>query len=364
MWRLHRYYLKELAVNATITFVVLFTIVMISLVARGIQRAQGGGLLDAAMIMLFWTLDAFPHLLPISFLIATVQTFGRATQDREITAIRSAGISPRVPMTAAVLIGIVLSIIGQLVMHTVLPEVHFRKYRVGFEAFRNVLLNMKLGGANDQVSIPGTDMSLTFRMREQGRDEQDIVLSDCVLYVTDERASRQDMVSPILLVDRVWIPVPDRYSETLDIVLQGVEDPMQDTRVTGIPFRFPLRALSEGNRRSESDQDIGSAQLLSEVLRGVHEEPPAAIYALHRRTCFALLPLLLGPIGFCIALSTQYRGRAFAMLVTLLPLGAFYTGDVLGANLMRDTQQPLTGWLPAVLLCLLGTPFVWRELRR
>ena len=54
MWRLHRYYLKELAVNAAITFIVLFGVVLISLVYRGIQRSQGGELLahrlDARLI--------------------------------------------------------------------------------------------------------------------------------------------------------------------------------------------------------------------------------------------------------------------------------------------------------------------------
>ena len=110
MWRLHRYYLKELAVNAAITFLVLFAVVLISLVYRGIQRSQGGGLLDAAMITLFFALDALPHLLTISFLIATVVTYTRAAQARELVAIRAAGISPRVPMTAAVLVGLFLSV--------------------------------------------------------------------------------------------------------------------------------------------------------------------------------------------------------------------------------------------------------------
>ena len=100
MWRLHRYYLKELAVNAFITFTVMFAVVLISLVYRGIQRSQGGGLLDAALITLFFALDALPHLLTIAFLLATVMTFTRAAQDRELIAVRAAGISPRGPNSA------------------------------------------------------------------------------------------------------------------------------------------------------------------------------------------------------------------------------------------------------------------------
>ena len=85
----------------------LFGIVLAATVYRGIDRAQGGGLLDAALITFFWAADTLPHLLAMSLLIATVLTFARASQDREITALRAAGISPRVPVVAAMLVGIV-----------------------------------------------------------------------------------------------------------------------------------------------------------------------------------------------------------------------------------------------------------------
>jgi hypothetical protein len=52
------------------------------------------------------------------------------------------------------------------------------------------------------------------------------------------------------------------------------------------------------------------------------------------------------------------------MVYALFPLLVFYAGDVFGAKLLRATDQPLSGWLPAGLLLLLGGPFCWRELRR
>ena len=125
-----------------------------------------------------------------------------------------------------------------------------------------------------------------------------------------------------------------------------------------------MPAISDSKRRDERDDDMGSSQLLSEVLRGQHERPMAARYTLNRRTCFAILPLLLGPIGFCLALASQNRGRAVSMLLALLPIGVFYVGDVMGGKLLRATGEPMFGWLPAALLIVLGTPFCWRELRR
>src|SRR5690606_7493356 len=112
MWKLHRYYLKEVSISAAITLTVLFGIVLVSLVYRAINLTQGFGLLALAKTTFYFTADTLTHLLPISLLFATVLTFARASQDREITAVRSAGISPRVAMVPALLIGILFSLIA------------------------------------------------------------------------------------------------------------------------------------------------------------------------------------------------------------------------------------------------------------
>ncbi len=45
MWKIHRYYLKEIGINALLTFLVLFGIALISLLYKGIRLVQGGDLL-------------------------------------------------------------------------------------------------------------------------------------------------------------------------------------------------------------------------------------------------------------------------------------------------------------------------------
>lgn len=365
MWRLQRYYLRELLIHAGITFLVLFAIVVISLVARGVQRAQGGELLDAAVITLFWALDLFPHLLPISFLIATVLTFSRASQDREITAIRSAGISPRVPMMAVVLLGGVLAIVGSVGMHFVVPEVHFRKYRVIAQMVRDVVTSLGLGSSDDRISIPGTEVAMTYGRRVEQGEGDERIYQDCWMYLPDERAAALGFVSPIVHVDRVVFPLPkDEAVTRLRVVLENSTDPLTNVRFEQLEPSFPLGSIFDAARRDERDDDIVSSQLLSEVLRGQHERPGAAQYTLHRRTCFSVLPLLLGPIGFCIALLARERGRALALVFALVPLLLFYACDVVGAKLLRASDQPLFGWFPAVVLLVLGAPFCWRELRR
>ncbi|GAB4157538.1 MAG: hypothetical protein Fur0037_25450 [Planctomycetota bacterium] len=358
MWKLHRYYLRELGINASIAFVVIFAIVLISLVARGIQRAQGGGLADAALIVLFWALDSFSHVLTISFLLATVLTFARATQDREITAIRSAGISPRVPMTSAMLIGLLLSIVGSLCVHYWLPAVHFRKYRIIAEAARNLIVNMRLDG--DRIPILDTGMVLHFEERDENRD-----YVGCTVFCPPDKIGRYGLLSPAMRVERVSIPPPDESQAALTVKLVRPSDPVTGLRFDkDIVLRIPLDPLTDRHRRKERDDDMTSDQLLSEVLRDVHPAPTAAVYTLNRRTCYAIMPALLAPIGFCIALLARERSRMVALLFSLVPLALFYAGDVFGAKLLRMTDWSGFGWLPAMILLALGTPFCWRALVR
>ncbi|HEX5054795.1 MAG TPA: LptF/LptG family permease [Planctomycetota bacterium] len=353
MWKLHRYYLKELSINAGITFLVLFAVVLVSSVARGIQRSQGGDMLDAALITLFFALDSLPHLLAIAFLIATVLTFTRAAQDRELIAIRAAGIAPRVPLTAAMLLGIVLSVVGSFALHYVIPDVHYRKYRVIAEVVRNTFLNLNLG--SDRIRLGDTGYVMTLRRRE-GAD-----FLDCTLY---SPRPMNRMESPIVHVERVNFPLPDDASDDISIVLEEVYDPIGGFKTAAIPISLSLYDIANRERREDNDADLRSDQLLAEVLRGVHLDPRAAVYTLFRRCCFALLPLLLAPIGFCIAEFARERGRVLALVLALVPLAIFYVGEVLGARLMQSTGMPWSSWMPALLLLAFGVPLCWRQLRR
>jgi lipopolysaccharide export LptBFGC system permease protein LptF len=354
MWKLHRYYLRELGVNSAITFLVMFAVVLVSLVARGIQRSGGGDMLDAAKITLFWALDSLPHLLTIAFLLAVVMTFARAAQDRELIAIRAAGISPRVPMGAAVLVGILLSVVASFANHYVIPDVHYQKYRVIADVVRNVFMNLKLG--SDRIPILDTGFVLTFR-EKSGHE-----YLGCTVYCPPNKSIGN--LSSIVEVERVSIPPIDKHSEYVTILLQNVTDPLTGHVFSEHRFDLDLHDIADRDRREDRDEDLRSDQLLAEVLRGVHPRAFEAVYTLFRRCCFSLMPLLLAPLGFCIAEMTRERGRVVALLVALVPLGGFYFGEVLGARVLRATDNPWSAWLPAVLLLTIGVPLCWRQLRR
>lgn len=339
------------------TFVVLFGIVMISMVARGIERAHGGDLFDAAMIMFLWAIDTFPHLLTISLLIGTVLVFARASQDREITAIRSAGISPRVPMTAAVLVGLLFSVAGAYAMHKVIPAVHFHKYRVIADMVRNVALNLGLQG--DKLAFEGIVM--TWRERDRNR------FRDVLLHASRGDLAREADGKPAargkLWTAREAFFEDDPARETLNLSFLGLQEPATGMVIGSLNMSFSARGVAEKGRRQDNDRDLSSDQLLSEVHRGVHQNPNGARFTVHRRSCFALMPVLLAPIAFSIGVRSRDRGRMTALLFCLPALIVFFVCDMLSQRLVQAIDLPLLGFLPVVVVGLLGLPFVWRWVR-
>lgn len=352
MWKIHRYYFKEVLTNASLTFLVLFGIALISLIYRGIQRAQGGDLLDAALVTLFWAADTFPHLLAISLLFGTVLTFARASSDRELTAIRAAGVPPRVPLAAALLVGMLFSIVGAWTLHYVLPWAHFYKFRVVEDVARNLIMNTRVAG--DVIQLPPGVMTWDHE-DERGH------FHDVVMNLTKREGGKQQPIGDLLVAAEAWFELDARNDELI-LRFRDLHNPMAertfDLQKTGI--RFNLHDITDEGYRNEGDKDLSSDQLLAEVYRGVHENPQGVYYTVHYRGAFALLPLLFAPFGFAIGALSQNRGRATALALAMVPILIYYVGHFLAPELARLVGSPLLAWFPIVLLGVCGLLFSWR----
>lgn len=364
MWKIHRYYLREIGVNAVLTFLVLFGIALVCFLYRGIRLVKGGDLLDAAITTLLLAADAIPHLLTVAFLFATVLAFARASQDREITAIRSAGISPRVPMVSALLLGVVCSVIAAVSNHYLIPSAHYNKYRVVAELSKKALAN--LTDREGRIALGGGTMIW------KTRDQND-VFHDVLIFVQDRSLARALRIGSLgeagtlVRASRASIHAHESTNQ-LSLRLEDMRVFPSGGNIGDFLITIDLMRIAESERRSERDKDLRSDSLLSEVARGVRSEHGAlyARYMVNRRTCFALMPFLLAPIGFCIGVLSRERGRVLALSLCIVPLGVFYVADFIGENLFSragSSSRDLIGWLPAAITVLLGTPFCWRLLR-
>lgn len=358
MGKLHRYYLKEVATNAILTFVVVFGIVLVSLVYRGIQKSQGADLVAAALITLLWAIDTIPHLLMIALLFGIVLTFARAAADREIVAIAGAGIPNTVPMTAAVLLGIVFTIGANVTLHYVIPYSHFHKFRVIADVARQLLLN--LGTTGDQIQFQERGIMI-WNTRTADDHFQDVVIYSHKGWKGADKMTLNP--GNVLTAREAWLET-DYVNDSLRLHLSNVFDPDSLSHFANPWFEFKLRDVAEKGRRDEGDKDMASDHVLAEVERGVHENPEGARFTVERRAGFAIMPLLLAPIGFCIGVLARNQGRVTALCFAMVPLFVYYLFDFLSVQLVRTFATPLWGWLPAAVTVVLGSPFCWRVARR
>lgn len=292
----------------------------------------------------------------MAILFAVVLTFARASQDREITALRAAGVSARVPMVAALLVGLTASLATGYATHYLIPWAHFHKFRVISDAIRGLYMQTEMSG--DRMSFEG------FQMTWDHRDDQGH-FHEVVARINrgaggDTLRARQPM-SGVFYADEAWLTMTDS-GETLGLTFADMWSLTQGS-VGRITLSVDLRALSDDTRRNESDKDLPSDQLLGEVERGVHQNAHGAEFTVFLRSTFALLPALFGPIGFCIGVLARNRGRMTALLMAMVPLAFFHACVVLSRELVQLIDVPLFGLLPAVALALLGIPFCWRFLR-
>ncbi len=170
-------------------------------------------------------------------------------------------------------------------------------------------------------------------------------------------------VGTLIIADRVRFEV-DEASRTIEMVIENLFIPTTGYSSSIDTLRMDLVKILKGQaNRNAGVKDLPSDFLLSEVYRNDHENPVGARYTVHRRACFALMPFLLAPIGFCIGVLSRERGRVLALSFCMIPLAAVYLTDFLGESALRHLELPLLGWLPAAAILLGGAPFCWRLLR-
>jgi len=184
-----------------------------------------------------------------------------------------------------------------------------------------------------------------------------------VVIKLNSRSTGQLEAGTAYLASEAWLDLsPD--GETLYLMLRHTRDAAGRLNLLQtLRIGLQLRDLTDKSLRHAGDKDLTSDQLLANVLRGVDEDPEQARYTVHRRACFAAMPALFAPVGFCIGVLARDRGRMTAVLIAMLPLIIFYASVMIAPNLMRTFESPLSAWTPAVVVAVIGLPFCWRLLR-
>ncbi|MCH7764649.1 MAG: LptF/LptG family permease [Candidatus Marinimicrobia bacterium] len=124
---LHRYITRELVFPFVYSLLIIVFILFINFFLRAIDRFLGKGLdLFTILEYLFLNLAWIVALaVPMAVLISTLMAFGRLSEDNEINALRSSGISYLTILRPAVLFGVSLCALLIIFNAKILPEMNF-----------------------------------------------------------------------------------------------------------------------------------------------------------------------------------------------------------------------------------------------
>lgn len=137
---LDKYLLKSFLVTFTTVFVILFFIFILQTVWLFITELAGKDL-DFIMILKFLLLSMpriIPLVLPLSVLLASIMTFGSFSENYELAAIKSSGISLQRCFRTLVVFISLLSIVAFLFANNVIPYAEYK-----FMSFRRNIAQVK-----------------------------------------------------------------------------------------------------------------------------------------------------------------------------------------------------------------------------
>ena len=177
---LNRYIQKELFLPFCYSLLIIIFILFTNFLLRAVDRFLGKGI-DLSIILeyLFFNLAWIVSLaVPMAILIAALMTFGRMSEDNEINAMRSSGISFLKIIRPAILFGIIVCILLVYFNNFILPEMNFRARLLSGDIYRKRPdLNINPGHFIDE--IPDYSMII--------RGKKDDVMDDVRIFSKNNR---------------------------------------------------------------------------------------------------------------------------------------------------------------------------------
>ena len=135
---LTRYILKQLFMPFIFSLIIIVFVLFTQFLLRAIDRFIGKGL-DIGTIFeyLFLNLGWISALaVPMAVLVAALMAFGQFSEDNEITAMRSSGISFTTIVRPALVMGLLISIILILFNSFIMPEMNFKARMLSGDIYR------------------------------------------------------------------------------------------------------------------------------------------------------------------------------------------------------------------------------------
>jgi lipopolysaccharide export system permease protein len=150
---LQRYILRQLLTALLFAVGGLLFVLLPAILVNAVHKVGSAGLYALAKYLPLLFADLLPYILPLGFLLAVVSTFGRLAADRELTAIRMAGINPAKLMLPCVAVAALLGAGNNWIASSLAPNWKYMQRNYKRQVLESAVRLLSPG--RTEVRIPG-----------------------------------------------------------------------------------------------------------------------------------------------------------------------------------------------------------------
>ena len=290
------YIVRQLLLAFAFATTGILMIVLPSIAIQAIHKLGAVSLGVVARYLPMVVVELVPYLLPMAFLLGVVATFGRLAAERELIAVRMAGVHPARLSLPVILLAFALTGATNILLAEVCPNWKYNQRSYMRQAQVEILRNLSRG--RTEIEFGASSL--------KADDVHDNVFEGVLLDLV-----REDEERLTIDAERAVLEVNE---DLLTIKLSGARVLAENARLENESpvFHFSLDELIPMKRLERKRAKYHpSSRLRSELASGdtTQERADELVYEIHRRHALSvtyILFLLIGiPTGIVLRSSTQ-----------------------------------------------------------
>jgi lipopolysaccharide export system permease protein len=358
---LSRYILKEYLSNL-ILGLLIFTFVLLldhlfELVDLLLNKGASAWL--TAELLLLLLPSSLTLTLPMASLLAALLTFGRLSENNEVTAIRASGLSNwsfmRAPLAAACVA--VCFLIPFNIRWA--PHAHSQFRRLYLQVLqRNPLVRIE-----EKIFFEIGEYHLYVEKKDKRTKE----MTGVTIYKTPAGSA------PLrIFAERGQASVDPKQGMTLDLQDGHIEevDPAQPDQWFYTAFKnyrltIPMQGAAQASSRSLEEMDNRELQAQIDDFKKKKLPYPLFSSQQHIRWALAMTPFLFVLLGIPLAIRVQRGGRSIGFVISLVVIFGYYVMLMGGTGFGQRGVWPvwLAVWLADAVVCALAIALNYRFVR-
>lgn len=307
--------------------------------------------------------------LPMALLLGIMVGFSRLSSDHEIVAMKASGVSPAQMFGPALALAAIAWVMCVLLMVFGYPW----GFRTARETFIDIARTNATVGIQERVFLTEFDEVVIYAEKVPVRGQQ---LEGLLIYDARDKGrpqtifARRGSIRSNAEAFTVEIELEDGELQILD---EG-RSRLQRVHFESYALSLDLNARVMGNLPTRDPKEMSLTELRAEVASqratpdGDWVRP---LLEFHRRFAIPFACLVLPLAGIPLGIQPQRTGRVWGFGLSLVLIGLYYGGMVVGEALAKKNLAGghggvpvwMAAWLPNVMLGVIGGLLTWQTIR-